>query len=267
MKAVILARGLGTRMRAAQDVADLDQAQQLAADTGVKAMIPVGRPFLDYSLSALADAGVRDVCLVIGPEHGLVREYYAGSGSTKRVKIHFAVQHQPIGTADALLAAIQFVGKDDFLVLNSDNYYPASSLSRLLQVSAPAIAAFESDGLVELGNVPRDRVHRFGALEFTPGKCLERIAGDAERARKSGGGRIYCSMNCWFFTPPIFDACRSVPKSARDEFELTQAVQLAINEMNYCVQVIPLRDGVLDMSSRSDIPGVKERLGAIHCEP
>ena len=74
---MILARGLGSRMRR-EDGAALDPAQASVADTGVKAMIPIGRPFLDYVLSGLADAGCDAVCLVIGPEHGVVRDYYRG---------------------------------------------------------------------------------------------------------------------------------------------------------------------------------------------
>src|SRR5437879_406656 len=100
-KAVILARGLGTRMRRSDPTAVLDARQAAVAETGVKGMIPVGRPFLDYSLSALADAGYREVCLVIGPEHDAVRAYYTavgGEGRTKRLRITFAVQPQPTGT-------------------------------------------------------------------------------------------------------------------------------------------------------------------------
>ena len=41
----------------------------LMADTGVKALIPIGRPFLDYVLSALADAGLAP--LVLGSKEGL----------------------------------------------------------------------------------------------------------------------------------------------------------------------------------------------------
>ena len=41
-KAVILARGLGTRMRKSDDSASLDASQAAAADTGVKGMIPIG---------------------------------------------------------------------------------------------------------------------------------------------------------------------------------------------------------------------------------
>jgi hypothetical protein len=44
-KAVIMARGLGTRMRKSDDAAQLDPKQEEIADAGVKAMIPIDRPF------------------------------------------------------------------------------------------------------------------------------------------------------------------------------------------------------------------------------
>ena len=53
-KLVVLARGLGTRMRRADDAVPLSPQQAAAADAGAKAMMPVGRPFLDYVLSAAA---------------------------------------------------------------------------------------------------------------------------------------------------------------------------------------------------------------------
>ena len=60
-RALVLARGLGRRMRAADADAALTPEQQRAADAGLKAMMPIdGRPFLDYVLSSLADAGMRD---------------------------------------------------------------------------------------------------------------------------------------------------------------------------------------------------------------
>ena len=104
-KCVILARGLGTRMREGDATARLDEAQSASADGGVKAMVPVGRPFLDYILSALADAGFKQACLVIGPEHGVIREHYAGTNRPSRMGVSFAEQLTPRGTADAVLAA------------------------------------------------------------------------------------------------------------------------------------------------------------------
>src|SRR5690606_15812717 len=93
-EAVILARGLGTRMRRPDAAAALDREQSRVADAGLKAMIPIGRPFLDYVLSALADAGVSDVCLVIGPEHDSVRTYYTEAVAPRRLRIRFAVQER-----------------------------------------------------------------------------------------------------------------------------------------------------------------------------
>ncbi|HEX7009360.1 MAG TPA: hypothetical protein VF184_05230, partial [Phycisphaeraceae bacterium] len=90
-KAVILARGLGTRMRKAAQAASLTDEQAAVADTGVKALVPIDRPFLDYVLSTLADTGYRRVCLVIGPEHQAIRDYYTQTVKPKRLSIEFAV--------------------------------------------------------------------------------------------------------------------------------------------------------------------------------
>ena len=104
-KAVIMARGLGTRMRKPDESTPLNNAQLAAAGAGIKAMIPIGRPFLDYVLSGLADAGFSHVGLVIGPEHQVVRDYYSIQAPPKRIHVDFAIQQQPLGTADAVLAA------------------------------------------------------------------------------------------------------------------------------------------------------------------
>ena len=116
-KCVILARGLGTRMRSEDAGAPLDAAQAAAAETGVKAMVPVGRPFLDYALSTLADAGFQQACLVIGPEHEAVCDYYTRSQRPTRIQVSFAIQPEALGTANAVLAAEEFAGVDEFLVI------------------------------------------------------------------------------------------------------------------------------------------------------
>ncbi len=260
-RAVILARGLGTRMRKADAGAALDSAQSAAADSGMKGMIPIGRPFLDYLVSALADAGFSEVCLVIGPEHGAVRDHYAHEERTSRARISFAIQQEPLGTADAVLAAEEFTGGEPFVVINSDNYYPVEAFAALRGTPAPAIVGFEREALIALGNVPRERVARFGALDVAPDGTLRRIlaAPTAEMAR----GEVLASLNCWSFTTAIFGACREVPRSARGELELPQAVQRAIDVHGLRMRVIPMRAPVLDMSSRGDIASVAARLAGV----
>jgi dTDP-glucose pyrophosphorylase len=235
-------------------------AQQAAvADEGIKAMIPIGRPFLDYVISALADAGFTEACIVIGPEHGKVRQHY-DSIAPRRIRVTYAIQPEPRGTADAVLAAESVVGDEPFAVLNSDNYYPTSALNTLFGLNEPAIVAFERETLVREGNAPRDQIARFGALEVDDTGFLRRIVGDPERAAASTGGRLYASMNCWLFTRDIFRACREVPLSVRGEYELTQAVQFAIDRHGARFRVVFSSAPVLDLSRRADIVKVAERL-------
>jgi len=216
-KAVILARGLGTRMRRRDAHANqLDHDQSSMADAGLKAMIPVGRPFLDYVLTGLAEAGYREVCLVIGPEHGVLREYYTHHCIPKRLRISFAIQERPLGTADAVAAAEAFVAGDHFLMLNSDNYYPAGALRALRLLGKPAVAAFEREGLIDKGNFSGERIRQFAVVIAASDGSLDRIVEKPDEGTLAAlGPAIYISMNCWAFSPAIFRACAAIEPSPR----------------------------------------------------
>ncbi|MGH7690618.1 MAG: sugar phosphate nucleotidyltransferase, partial [Gemmatimonadaceae bacterium] len=174
-KAVVLARGLGTRMRRDDGHADLDEAQAAVAAQGLKAMIPIGRPFLDYALSALADAGCSDVCLVIGPEHDAIRDYLERTSLPARVRVSFAVQPEPRGTADALFAARAFAAGDRVLMVNSDNYYPAPVLALLREVAGAGLLGFERAALIRESNIEPARVARYALLALHADGSLARI--------------------------------------------------------------------------------------------
>ena len=277
-KAVILARGLGKRMR----VPDLSAAevglaseQLRAADAGLKAMIPVGlgRPFLDFALTALADAGFSDACLVIGPEHGCVREYY-GAIPLSRIKISFAIQKHALGTANAVLAAEEFAGGESFLVLNSDNYYPVEVFEAMRTLGEPGLPAFESEALVREGNIPADRIRSYALLDIDATGYLagitekpEEIRSESARGIEHGvAEELFVSMNCWRFDARIFRACREVSRSDRDEFELPEAVQYGIDRLGMRFRAVPFHVGVLDLSHRSDIAEVARRLARVRVE-
>lgn len=264
--AVILARGLGTRMRKADASASLDRGQSAAADQGMKGMIPIGRPFLDYVISALADAGFERVCLVIGPEHDAVVEHYSVKSPPERVAIDFRVQKEALGTADAVIAAEPFCRDEGFIVINSDNYYPVEALRALSEAEPPAIAGFARSTLLSEGNVPPDRIQRFGALGIDDEGYLVSIVPRPGSAA-SGSREVYASMNCWLFDSRIFEACRRVDPSPRNELELPRAVQLAIDTMGMRIKVLKFDLPVLDLSTRSDISGVQQRLRGVNVRP
>lgn len=262
--AVILARGLGTRMRRSDAGAALADDQARVADSGVKAMIPIGRPFLDYVLSGLADAGIAEVCLVIGPEHEAVREYYGRTARPERVRIAFAIQEKPLGTADAVVAAGPVVGLRDFLVLNSDNYYPAEAYRALAALDGPGMVAFERDAMVRQSNVPAGRVGQFAVVRIGDDDTLLDVIEKPDAATlASFGDEVYLSMNCWRLDASVLDACRRVPVSARGERELPDAVRMARRERGTRFRVVRMKAGVLDLSSRGDIASVTGRLAGV----
>jgi glucose-1-phosphate thymidylyltransferase len=262
-KAVILARGLGTRMRKANDSATMSAEQAGVAATGVKAMIPaMGRPFLDYVLSGLADAGYRKVCLVIGPEHDIISNYYT-SLKYERLSVSFAIQQEPRGTADAVAPAKAFAGSDDFIVLNSDNYYPLEALKGLRALSGAGLAGFERDALIAGSNILAERIAKFACIETVGGVMKRIIEKPSPEVLEKMPRPIVLSMNCWRFGPGIFEGCAKIKPSPRGELELTDAVQYTIDKLGEKYQVVPVRAGVLDLSSREDIGPVAERLKSV----
>ena len=259
-KAVIMARGLGSRMRKASP-AGLTAEQASAADAGVKGMIPIGRPFLDFVISALADAGITDVCLVIGPEHGRMREYYEREVQLTRVRVHFAIQSNAHGTADAVVSAESFAAGEHVLVLNSDNYYPVHTLRALRVLGAAGVAAFERDALLRLGNIDAERIAKFSVVRIDADGMLQEIIEKPDEATiASLGHEVFIGMNSWSLPPQIYEACRNIKPSVRGEFELQDAVNHARDEMGVQFKVLKFHDAVLDLSSRGDIASVAERL-------
>jgi dTDP-glucose pyrophosphorylase len=259
-KALILARGLGTRMRRADGDAELDEDQKKAADAGVKGMMPIGRPFLDYVVSALADAGIAEVCLVIGPEHGAVRDYYT-SLPFSRVRVRFAIQERPMGTADAVAAGERFAAGETVLVLNADNYYPVDAYRALSALGISGLVGFQREALVAQSNIPADRIRRFALVQMDAEGWLTRIIekpDDATYEQMANSSLV--SMNLWSFSPVIFRACRLVTPSVRGELELQDAVRIAMEELGERFRVVPFAGGVLDLSSRRDVPAVKAAL-------
>jgi glucose-1-phosphate thymidylyltransferase len=252
-------------MRAPDASARLTPEQRRAADSGIKAMIPLnGRPFLDYILSALADAGVLRVALIVAPDHDLLRRYYEVEAPPSRIVLNFVVQREARGTADAVLAAESWTDGESFLTMNADNLYPVPALNRLAALSEPGLPAFDPRDLVRSSNIPAERIRSFAILDVDEQGYLTAIVEKpGDQAPKTGR---YVSMNCWHFDGRIFRACREVPLSKRGEFELPEAVGLAIRQ-HVAFKTFPAQGPVLDLSTRADTADVARRLAAITPRP
>lgn len=252
-------------MRAPDASARLTPAQQRAADSGIKAMMPLnGRPFLDYILSALADAGIQRVALIVAPDHDSLRRYYEADAPPSRVVLDFVVQRHARGTADAVLAAEDWTAGESFLTVNADNLYPVPALTRLAALSEPGLPAFDPIDLVRSSNIPAERIQSFAILDVDAHGYLTAIVEKpGDQSPKTGR---YVSMNCWHFDGRIFRACREVPLSTRGEFELPEAVGLAIRQ-HVPFKTFPAQGPVLDLSTRADTADVASRLAGITPRP
>ena len=266
-------------MKQDADAGALSATQAAAAAAGAKGMMPIGnpstplgaggdtRPFLDYVLSALADAGCTEVCLVVAPDHRFIRDYYDGPGKPVRVRLTYAVQEIANGTARAVQAAQSFAGGAPILVLNSDNLYAPHVLRALIELDEPGLPGYARDALVQESGFPPERVISFAAIEVDDESYLTRIIEKPGREYFDAAGKhALISMNVWRFDERIFNACRDVPRSKRGEYELPEAVGLAVSR-GVKFRVVPAAGAVLDLSRRSDVALVSERLAGQEPRP
>jgi len=109
MKAVILAGGLGKRLR------------KLVRHEP-KSMAPVlGKPFLQYQIEQLKKYNIIEIVLCVGYLANQIKSYFK-DGAKFAVNIRYAVEKKPLGTAGALKNAQNYLGDEAFLVLNGDSY-------------------------------------------------------------------------------------------------------------------------------------------------
>ena len=119
--AVILAGGLGTRLRSA--VPDLP-----------KPMAPInGRPFLEHQLNYWIDQGIDHFVLSVGHRHDVILNHF---GKTyKSAHIEYAIETSPLGTGGGMMFASAHIDiNESFLLLNGDTYF-AVELKKLIDFS------------------------------------------------------------------------------------------------------------------------------------
>jgi dTDP-glucose pyrophosphorylase len=264
-KAVVLARGLGTRMQRSADGVQLGRDRADLAARGLKALMPLnGRPFLDYIADSLLRAGLRQICFVVAPDADLMRQGARRIQEATGAAVACAVQDEPRGTADAVLAAEGFAGGEPFVMCNGDNLYPHEALAGLARLEDEAcwLVAFDRDGLVAGGNIGRERVRDFAVVTSSPsGELTGIVEKPPDPERYAVAGRLWISMNLYRFTEAVFDACRRVaPDPRRGELELTAAVGDLVRQGAAGFRVLPCTGGVFDLTTRADVPAAEKAL-------
>ena len=248
MYAVILAGGYATRLRP-------------TSLSFSKHLVPLAnRPVLGWVLSQIAEAGVREVFLVVGPHNREQIAEYVGDGSKFGVSVEYIVQERPLGLAHAVSLAEGFVD-GPFLVYLGDN---------LVQEGvARYVRRFEESGgdaLVVLKEV--EDPTRFGVAVFDGGG---RLVGFVEKPRQPPSRLALVGL--YFFTPLVFQYIKRLKPSWRGEYEITDALDLMLREgrrVDYVVHegwwldigkkddVLAANALLLDEYAKRDVRGVVE---------
>ena len=168
MEAIVLAGGLGTRLRSA--VSNLP-----------KCMAPIGdTPFLSYILDWLQGQGADHVVLSVG----YFREYIINwiSGQNYPFEIDFAVEETPLGTGGGIREALKYCHGKKVFVINGDTFFPVD------------LNAFTFDAPITVALKPMKEFERYGAVDVSSGV----ITGFREKAYCREGlinGGIYALNN------------------------------------------------------------------------
>src|SRR3954464_14711843 len=156
LKGLILSGGKGTRLRP-------------ITHTSAKQLVPVAnKPVLFYGIEAMAEAGIRQVGIIIAPETGDEIRGAVGDGSRVRLEITYIVQDEPLGLAHAVLTAEPFLGSDPFVMYLGDTLLQGG-ISDLVA----AFRSHEPEALILLTPVPDPE--NYGVAELGPAGGVVRL--------------------------------------------------------------------------------------------
>lgn len=272
---VILAAGVSSRMRKSllesNKIIDPKTIEYLN-----KSLIPIGkssRPFLDYLLSNIIEAGYENVYLVVGEHSEAFKKFYGtkkAQNDYRNLNISYATQYiakdriKPWGTADAVLQALEQYPEllnESITICNADNLYSMQALKYLRESEFEnAVIAYERDGL----DFPIERISLFALMELDVKKNLKSIIekpmpSDVQRIKETTD-TLLVSMNLWKLKgKALFHYLKSCPiNKQRDEKELPTAILNMINEASIMVKAITFRQHVPDLTSESDIAALQK---------
>jgi mannose-1-phosphate guanylyltransferase len=184
MKAMVLAAGMGTRLRPLT----LDRPKPLV-DVG-------GRPLITYNLLLLRRYGIRDVVINLHHQGDALREAL-GDGSALGVRIHWSPEEPLLDTGGAMKNVEHLLAGDDFLVLNGDTIVD-------LPLDALIAAHRERGGIATLVLRHDPEQQRYGIIEIDAERRVRRFLG--KPADAAGPLTPYMFAGVHVIAPRIFAA-------------------------------------------------------------
>jgi glucose-1-phosphate thymidylyltransferase len=220
VKGLILAGGTGTRLRP-------------ITHTSAKQLVPIAnKPILFYGIEDMADAGIKEIGIVIGGAGADEIVEAVGDGSRWGIDITYIPQAAPRGLAHCVLIARDMLGDDDFVMYLGDNMLQqglGEFTERFEAARARATAPrLGEDPLpvpaAQILLTPVDDPRQFGVAEIGADGEVVRLV-----EKPTDPPSNLALVGVYLFDRHVHEAVRAIEPSWRDELEITDAIQWLID--------------------------------------
>lgn len=203
MRALVLSGGEGSRLRP-------------ITHTNAKQLIPVANtPILFHVLAAIAEAGITEVGIVVGPTADEVKAA-VDDGSAWGLDVTYIHQPAPLGLAHAVMAAADFVRGEPFVMYLGDNVL-MGGIRRFVE----GFERHRPDAQIFLAKVPEPE--QFGVAILDGDRVVRLVEKPKEFLSDLALVGVY------LFDDSILEAAATLEPSWRGEYEITEAIQWLID--------------------------------------